>query len=345
MTQPRSIAYLGNSLTVQKAGYRPALHQRLQQRWGMDLQQVNAALGGVGSLACASLLDLLVVRHAPSLCLIECSAADMRGATQSGEIGPSVETIVRDLIAAEITPLLLHLPWRHCTAERRTATLQSYEAIAVHYGIGSLSLWDRWIPHDGALLSDGQHLSRQGGEEVAELIGEWMETAIPAYPRPGSLPPPLHQQRTQWLATPGHPHLSSSEGCHSSRFRLTLPTLELPVGQHAQITPPPGEQITGLLVVADNAAGVVELRSNHHQETVQIRDQWCNQPRIQMILLDPPVRTPLTLLMTAASHADRDCRDQPPAQAATGTVLRLIGAAITGTRPESAKAWWQQPDR
>ena len=89
MTPPRSIAYLGNSLTVQKAGYRPALHQRLEQHWEAPLQQVNAGLGGVGSLACACLLDLLVQRHQPDLCLIECSAADMLGATSPAQIGPS----------------------------------------------------------------------------------------------------------------------------------------------------------------------------------------------------------------------------------------------------------------
>ena len=119
MSAPRSIAYLGNSLTVQKAGYRPALHQRLEQHWGAPIQQVNAGLGGVGSLACSCLLDLLVRRHKPDLCLIECSAADMIGATPHTQIGPSVETLVRELLVASVEPVLLDLPWRHSEPAQR----------------------------------------------------------------------------------------------------------------------------------------------------------------------------------------------------------------------------------
>jgi acyl-CoA thioesterase I len=346
MSTPRSIAYLGNSLTVQKAGYRTALHQRLEQYWGASLHQVNAGLGGVGSLACAILLDFLVLRHLPDLCLIECSAADMLGATSPAQIGPSLETIVRELLAASVEPVLLHLPWRDSEPVPRANTLAAYQSVADHYRIPSLSLWDRWHPHDGALLDDGKHLTRQGGREVADTIvpllaAAWMQRVE----RPRTTTPhPLHRHRTQWLAAAASdPRISPTEHCRRRRFRLSLPMLELPVAEAVTITPPAGEAISGLLVVADNDSGVVELSSHGQRECVQIRDQWCDQPRLQLILLDPAITERLQLQMTRLSNADRDCRHQPSAPMAPGTMLRLIGAACTGTPPLGRAPWWQEP--
>jgi len=345
MSAPRSIAYLGNSLTVQKAGYRPALHQRLELHWGASLHQVNAGLGGVGSLACACLLDLLVLRHKPDLCLIECSAADMIGATPTTQVGPSVETLVRELLAAAVEPVLLHLPWRHSEPAQRERTLAAYQRVGDHYGISSLSLWDRWLPHDGALLADGKHLTRQGGSEVAEAIVPLLADAwMQQLEGPRTSPPSLHSQRTQWLASAASdPQISATKHCRHSRFRLSLPMLEVPVDEAVTITPPPGEAITGLLVVADNDSGVVELSSHGQQECVQIRDQWCDQPRLQMILLDPAITERLQLQMSCLRIADRDCRHQASAPMAPGTMLRLIGAACTGTPPQGRAPWWQEP--
>ena len=343
MMSPRSIAYLGNSLTVQKAGYRPALHQRLEQLWGAPLRQVNAGLGGVGSLACACLLDLLVLRHRPDLCLIECSAADMLGATPAAQFGPCLETIVRELVVAAVEPVLLHLPWRRSETAQRASTLAAYQRVADHYGISSVSLWDCWTPHDGALLADGTHLTRLGGEEVAEVITPLLDAAWRQRRPRLPLPQPLHLRRPQWLAAAASdPEFSTTAGCRRSRFRLSLPMLEVPVGDAVTITPPPREAITGLLVVADNAAGVVELSSLGKHERVQIRDQWCDQPRMQMILLDPDISGAMQLQMSNHHVADRNCRDQIPAEMTPGTLLRLIGAACTGAPPTGRTPWWQE---
>ena len=108
------------------------------------------------------------------------------------------------------------------------------------------------------------------------------------------------------------------------------------------ITAPAGEAITGLLVVADNDSGVVALSSQGQRECVQIRDQWCDQPRLQMILLDSAITGILELQMTGLRDADRDCRDQTPAPMPPGTVLRLIGAACTGTPPPGRMPWWTE---
>jgi hypothetical protein len=221
--------------------------------------------------------------------------------------------------------------------------LAAYQRVADHYGISSVSLWELWMPHDGALLADGTHLTRLGGEEAAEAIAPLLDAALKQRRPRLPLPQPLHTRRPQWLAAAASdPQISATEGCRRSRFRLSLPMLEVPMGEAVTITPPPGEAITGVLVVADNDAGVVELSSLGKRERVQIRDHWCDQPRLQMILLDPSISGATQLQMTSHHIADRDCRDQIPPEMAPGTLLRLIGAACTGAPPAARTPWWQE---
>ena len=118
--------------------------------------------------------------------------------------------------------------------------------------------------------------------------------------------------------------------------------LEVPVDQSVRITPPLGEAITGLLVVAVNDSGVVELSSCGQHECVQIRDQWCDQPRLQMTLLDQAITGAPQQKMTGLRDANRDCRAQTPAPMPPGTMLRLIGSACTGTPPRDLIPWWRE---
>ncbi len=336
---PKTVAYLGNSLTVQRAGYRPQLHDLLRNCWGQDLSEVNAGLGGVGSLACAALLDLLVTRHRPDLCLVECSAADMMGATPPRQIGPSIESIGRGLIDAGVTPVFLHLPWRDVPAAR-DSVLAAYDEVARHLHIRTIDLWPVWTPHDGALLTDGQHLTRQGGVEVAQAIADRLRGPLAVAPD-ACARPALHPHRTRWVAAAGHSAVAATPDTRVGRFRLTLPTIEVPVGGAVTITPPDGQAITALLVVADTATGVVGIDTANGQETVQLRDQWCDSPRIQAIPFAEPVWGAVTVRMTGAVHADRDTRWQVPAVQPAGTVLRWIGACLTGSDPDPGRNWWQ----
>ena len=81
---------------------------------------------------------------------------------------------------------------------QRSSTFGAYFRVDDHYGICSVSLWDHWLPHDGALLDDGKHLTRQGGSEVADAIAPllaaaWMDRL--GWSR--AQRPPLHPHRTQ----------------------------------------------------------------------------------------------------------------------------------------------------
>ena len=87
---PASIAYLGNSVTVQKDGYRPHLHAGLIRRFGRAHRQINAGFGAVGSLGSVCTMDDLVIRHRPALCFVECMTGDM-GVGLHADIGPALE--------------------------------------------------------------------------------------------------------------------------------------------------------------------------------------------------------------------------------------------------------------
>ena len=339
------IAYLGNSLTVQKNGYRPQLHLLLEKQFGESIQQINAGLGGMGSLACSGLIDLLVLRHRPQLCLVECSAADMLGATPSSQVGGSIETILRGLLENEVEPLLLHLPLQN-EPKQIQFTLDAYKKVAEQYCINTISLWNRWIPHAGALLKDGIHLNSKGGLEVAQEILSLFDLNLIQGRDWSPLPDPLNVDRTQWLASAAKdPQITPTAACRISSFRLTLPLLEIPVGHHVIIQPLTGASITGLLVVADNQSGVVKLSNDASKESVQIYDQWCEKPRLQIILLDPTIKGALKLSMTNSSTADRNCRYKEAPMVNSGTVLRFIGATFSGLPPKRNSQWWQHYSR
>ena len=136
--------------------------------------------------------------------------------------------------------------------------------------------------------------------------------------------------------------ISRTEHCRCSCFSVSQHLLEVPVDQAVTITPPPGETITGLLLVAGNDSGVVELSSHGQHECRQNRDHWCDQSRLQLILLDSAITGTLQLQMTGLRDADRDCRVQTPAPKPPSTMLRLIGSACTGAPQPGRIPWWRE---
>ena len=151
---------------------------------GLPLQEVNAGFGGVGSLACA--------------CLIESSAADMLGATSPGQIGQSLETSVRELLAAAVERVLTRLPRASASLPNGRARLALIFAWTITTESAACRSGITGSPHDGALLDDGKHLTRQGGSEVTDAIAPllaaaWMDRL--GWSR--AQRPPLHPHRTQ----------------------------------------------------------------------------------------------------------------------------------------------------
>jgi hypothetical protein len=338
-----SITYLGNSITAQSAGYRTRLHRMICQSTGRSHREVNAGLGGVGSLACAAMLDWLVLRHRPFLCLVECSAADMGSATPARMIEASVSSILADLQAADIPTALVHLPRADVRTTNRDLVLDLYQRAAHATGVRELNLWS--LGDVGPWWSDGVHTTPEGSEVFASAILDLLLREVwPSSP----------ERRTTFAGEPqavlrlvsAHtPSVHPSDGCRRNWFRLTFPTVAVPVGEQISVTSP--VPIVAMVVVVGPGSGVVDLHSAQFTRRVQLWDRWCTRERLQVIHLPEEVFAgePLTAVMTNQEAADRDAwgRSTPPIR--TGDELTVVGFVIrtevATTADRSSAPWWR----
>ena len=72
---------------------------------GADPKAIGLSFGGVGSMAGLFLMDDLVLRHDPDLCLVEFLTADMIGYTPDALITDAVHGIAEKLLSAGCTPV------------------------------------------------------------------------------------------------------------------------------------------------------------------------------------------------------------------------------------------------
>ncbi len=338
-----AITYLGNSITAQSAGYRTRLHRMICQSAGRSHQEVNAGLGGVGSLACAAMLDWLVIRHRPSLCLVECSAADMGSATPARMIEASISSILADLGAAGIPTALVHLPRADVRTTDRDLVLGLYQRAALAAGVRELDLW--FLGDAGPWWSDGVHTTPEGSEVFASAILDLL--------RRGGWPSPPERGTTVAgepraalrLISVQTPSVHLSDGCQHNWFRLTFPTVTVPVGEQISVTS--SLPIVAMVVVVGTGSGVVDLRSATFTRHVQLWDRWCIRDRLQVIHLPEEVAAgePLTAVMTNQGDADCDAsgRSSPPMRA--GDELTVVGfvvhTEVATTADRTSAPWWR----
>jgi hypothetical protein len=93
----------------------------------------------VGSLGCGFLLPEIVLRHEPRLCFVECTSADMGGATPAWVMAEAVDGIVGRLLEAGTDVCLLHMP-RAAREAGGAAVLALYERVAEHYAVPSIDV-------------------------------------------------------------------------------------------------------------------------------------------------------------------------------------------------------------
>ncbi|GAB4530119.1 MAG: hypothetical protein Tsb0014_12560 [Pleurocapsa sp.] len=173
--QPCKIAYLGASVTAQKQGYRPFLHQWFQDYFHQPHIEINAGTGGISSTAAVFLMDEDVIQHQPDLCFIEYSTGDMTWS--SLDVALVIEAMVRKLqaIGCEICFLYLYRNDRNFDASN--PTLIEYEKIAEHHGIPSINA-GRYVEELISLgkivfedlYRDHVHNTVEGGEFIAAYL-------------------------------------------------------------------------------------------------------------------------------------------------------------------------------
>jgi GDSL-like lipase/acylhydrolase family protein len=327
--QPCGIAYLGASVTVQRHGYRPRLHELLRSRFGQEHRSVMAAVGAVGVVSAAFLTDDLVTSHDPDLCLIEYTAAELVTHTPLERIEAALGGIVAKLQDRDIQPCFLHLPRRRWTA-RADDVLASFERVADRHGSPSIDLIQ---PIRDAIATGDLHVDKLYRDVVhttddgAQLVAEAADRAIGSLTEAGS-----HEK-----ARPGHALDHGFAGAHllpakpgdaagpaSMRlFRLHRPYLELAPGTLLQRRF--DERLAGLAVLAGPESGEIRVTDSTGSQTAMVWDEDCHYERFMTVELDrdcPPgadVRVELTDRVPDYSSCRRPV--EPPER----RDLRVIG--------------------
>lgn len=219
------VGFLGGSITAPKTGTRwpePFAGWLAARFPGTRLVIENAALGATGSDLAAFRAQPEIIARGCDLVFVEYAVNDF--GTPTARRNRTREGVLRQLAAAGADVVLVHtfcadmLP--DMESGRVPASVAEFEALAEHYGFGSvwmglhawrevrqgLLTWAEWLP-------DGLHPEERGSLSYAQSVmafcaAEWGESRPAAQwlGRP-VLPPPLHDgawESTEWidLATP-----------------------------------------------------------------------------------------------------------------------------------------------
>ena len=296
-TATRKIAYLGNSLTAQKNGYRFFLHNRLIDHFKQNHQSVNAGMGGVGSMACSFLLNDFVIRHHPDLCFIECSVADAGSATPLAMIGPAVEGMIRQLKKEGIAICILYLYRTETTNVSMQEVIAIYEKIAEHYQIPSINIHsflsdkiERKDISETDIVYDGIHTTEFGAGLTAEQILQAFKTILHRESSLIAKEDPMYETALQFVnIMPADPSMLELEKPYFlKRFKLLISYLEFDTLNTLKCSCTDGN-IIGFFVVADRDSGVIEVGVGNSKIAVQLFDEWCDKERIQAVLLKEPI--------------------------------------------------------
>jgi hypothetical protein len=285
--EPLSIAYFGASVTAQKDGYRPLLHERFRRRFGQDHSSRYAAIGGVDIVSAAFLADDFVVRHRPDLCLIEFTSIELIWGSSIATAEEAMDGVVSKLRAAEIQPCLLHLARREWH-EKNADLLAAFERVAERHGIPSIDLTGVVLEstQTDRILRDPVHTTPAGSELVAKLIAGAIEAIAPddLPTDSGELPPlPGTDDYRQARVLP----VSSEDAAGSAEmrlFRLQRPYLELPVRSpiHRRFS----DRLAGLVMLVGPESGELEIADRRGPQRLMTWDAWCHYERFTACLFE-----------------------------------------------------------
>ena len=289
--RPFNIGYLGASVTAQRSGYVAPLHAELVRRTGQAHQAIVAAIGGLGSISGAFLMDDLLRDRTPDLCFVEFTTTDVEGYTPLHQVGPAVEGILRKLIRQGVQPVLLHLFRIDTEYGPGNPVISAYERVAEHYGVPSINLAEQWMRDQawsqGAYLRDSVHLSEAGAVVCAgQILDELL--ALPEGSGPDESAaegPPLHHDANDGTTIVRAKVKMLDQRARASRrlFRFNYPFLEIEPGCSLRFEAEKG--VTGLLVVVGPRSGRIDVEDPAGVRQYELFDQYCHYERLNTVIL------------------------------------------------------------
>jgi len=295
--RPCCIAYLGNSVTAQRKGYRPLLHDRLVIRSGHPHRAINAGFSATGSIGCLYTLADFVLKHSPDICFIECSTGDKGIEAPTERIGPVLEGIVRQLLKHRCALCNLHLYRRDQSFDSSNPIIDAYERLLEHYGVPSINV-GRLYEHSlsqqqrDSFNFDGVHLSVEGAQWVSDIVADAVMQMSSGTFSELELPAPKYPDSYEFAAL--EPALlgmaidAASAKC--AWFRGLYPYIELASDNAIEFQTTDGP-IDGLLLVVGPSAGFISVEAGGDRSEYLTWDAWCIYDRLQIVTFNAPVPT------------------------------------------------------
>jgi len=287
---PCTVAYLGASVTAQKEGYRPRLHEMIRQRFGQQHPSLSAALGATAVVSAVFLADELVAAHSPGLCLIE-YATPLAGRRERADAGAAMDGIIAKLVAVGCQPCLLHL---YRGGEGQDEIVGMFEEVAARHGIPSIDLitplrtaLDTGQVDKDWLLRDGMHTTPDGSQLVAETADVALARIADAGgPGAESVPPPTVPNYRQAHSVDASLDDVSGDG-EVRLFRLHRPYVRIARG--SRVLRRFNETLHGLAVVIGPESGEIEISAGGARQSKMLFDPSSHYERFGTVLLRHPV--------------------------------------------------------
>jgi hypothetical protein len=314
-----SIAYFGASVTVQKEGYRPRLHQLIRDRFGREHASIMAAVGAVSFLPAVFLADNLATAHRPDLCLVE-YATPVPGRRELGEAEFALDGIIAKLLAVNCQPCLLHIYRRGPSQDRMVV---AFENVAERHGVPSIDLVTplRAAVSDGRLdkhqiFKDGMHTTPEGSQLVAELadlgLAEIADAGGPGTALRAPAPSPNYRGAHEVAADLAEVRGEGRMG----RFRLQRPYVHIAEG--SAVRRRFDETLHGLALIIGPESGEVEIDDGGGAQRRMVFDEASHYERLTTIMLKRPVppgrEVTIRLTETVPDYSITRRPTEPPAE-------------------------------
>ena len=315
--RPGVIAYLGASATFQTEGFRPRLHARLEQALPSP-RMVNAGVPGTGSMAGLCLMDDLVVRHDPDLCLVELFTGDAIGNyTPPAMITDAVHGIAEKLLAAGCTPIFVYLTGRDVDDSHMAAIRDLWEAVARTFRIASIDLGpvqrEAATPDTTAVYRDYAHLTAPGADLVADAMFDALvqlsETAgASERTRAGTA---VHSRFAEAYVLPvALDHVREPAAARQRRYRLVRDYVE--IGPDTCFELQSDDELIGMAVIFGPSGGLIRVTDGESSFELDLWDE-CGYDRFGAVVFPRacPAGTRVTTELVGPSPLSPD-QDAPP---------------------------------
>jgi hypothetical protein len=335
------IAYLGASVTAQKQGYRPVLHEWFQTYFGQPHIEINAGTGGISSTAAVFLMDDDVIEHQPDLCFIEYSTGDMTWTTL--EVGLVIEAMVRKLQAINCQVCFLYLYRSDRNFAPDNPILIEYEDIANFHGIPSINV-GKYIQESLAagkiifedLYRDHVHNTVAGGQFVTDYITQALESIFESQETEqiGVHKANCARAEAAW-ALPNRRYLHSDVYAKGKIINIDESMLLNPTNYIVGEFPKPGDKpyqyyqiddtneiqftikgrLASITSIVGRESGIVEIITPRRTWTFNFWDSYCHYDRFNAKMINlkfdqfTPIRIKLTDKPVDYSQCRREMKD------------------------------------